>query len=280
MAFYRRRKRRATDTTMRFILLLSICPALFLACQGNSASSVQTVGTPLPDQLPTDAKPPAISISDLNCWVEKSNFFVIGLCNNESNEWQKIWLRMDPLDGTGQALQLTQGAENTFLVLADAVPPRGRSSFFAYWPLSSFAGVPDSAHISGAGAVTVPAGPILIAEQQSGVKMRSGASSAPDAVETRWLASVVLSNPLQIQAVHPKAELLLYGTDKRLWMSTILDPEDPTQQDILTFERRGPMAPGEKRQLSCYISYDNLPTQLQALKIGRVAFLPFEGRKK
>lgn len=265
---------------MRLFLFLSICPVFFPACRDNSGPAAQTGANHAPASSTGNAAPALVSIDDLNCWVEKGNFFVIGLCNNESNEWQKIRLRMDPLDAAGKALSFTEGAANTFPVYADAVPPRGRSSFFAYWPLSSFAGIPDSARIGGAGAEVVPAGPILIAEQQSGVKMLSGGGAGPGAVETRWLASVVLSNPLQLPASRPKTELLLYGTDKRLWMSSILDPEDPSQKDILTLERPGPMAPGEKRQLSCYIFYDNLPARLQALKIGRVEFLPFEGRKQ
>jgi hypothetical protein len=62
-------------------------------------------------------------------------------------------------------------------------------------------------------------------------------------------------------------------------MSTVLNPEDPAGKKTLKLEREGPMKAGEKRNVGCTVSYDNLPERLRTVKIGKVEFLAFEERQ-
>ena len=83
---------------------------------------------------------------------------------------------------------------------------------------------------------------------------------------------------MPINAAHPRLELLLYGTDKRLWFSTYLNPEDSETKQMLSIEQEGPLAPGEQRRVGVYAFYERLPQALRELKIGRVEMLAFDAR--
>ena len=222
-----------------------------------------------------------VSITAMNCWVEQERFFVVGICDNLSNDWQKIWLRMTLMDKAGKPLTVNDAADAVFPTLSDAVPPRGRTSFFAEWPLDALSGTPDSCTVTGAGAVLMPPGPIIVATEQSGVKMLVGEKVGDSLVmvEKAWQVSVVVENPLDMQALHPRVELLVYGTDQLLWYATVLNPEDPQLKSVINAEREGPMAPQEKRRIGAYVYYDKLPQALKDKKIGRVEFQPFEARQ-
>jgi hypothetical protein len=252
---------------MRHFLYLSLL--FIIACQAAVPKAAEQKA-PAPG---TPMGPAEVSFTDLNCWVEQDKFFVIGICNNESARWQQISLKMDPVTASGQPVAFNGSIVNIFPVYANAVPPKGRSSFFAFWPLSAFKSKPDTCRISGAGAQVVAPGPILLTENQSAVKMKTGGE------DFTWLASTTVNNPLDLPAGHPRLELLLYGTDNRLWMSTVLNPEDPAQKKTLQMEREGVLEPGEKRTIGCSIVYDNLPARLRTVKIGKVAFQAFDARQ-
>jgi hypothetical protein len=204
---------------------------------------------------------------------------VTGICNNESAAWQKIWLRAEPLGADGKLISIKGCAAAVLPTFSDAVPPQGRTAFFTGWPLADFAGTPDSCRISGAGAIAVEKGPILLVEQIGGVKMLAPLKPGePATEEVAWQINAVLNNPLPVQALHPRIELLLFGTDNRLWLSMLLNPEDPATKKTLNLEKEGPMAPGEKRGLGVYAFYEGMPLGLKAKKIGRVEMLGFEAR--
>jgi hypothetical protein len=80
-------------------------------------------------------------------------------------------------------------------------------------------------------------------------------------------------NPLPQSARHPKLELLLYGTDNKLWFSTLLDPDDPQYKSLIVSEKAGPMAGGEKRELGISVHYDQLPAALRKDRTGGIAGL-------
>jgi hypothetical protein len=230
-------------------------------------------------QMPAEARPVAVRITDLNCWVEQGQFFITGLCTNETGVWQKIWLQAMPLDVRGQSLTI-QGAPGAIVpVFSSAVAPLGSSAFFAGWPVKDFSGVPDSCRVSGAGAVPQSAGPILLVEQLGGVKMlQPEQEGAPATKEVAWQISGVLHNPSAQPAMHPRLELLLYGTDKRLWFSMLLNPEDPALRQLLTMEGEGALVPGAKRPFGVYAFYERLPAKLREHAVGRVEVLGFEAR--
>jgi len=265
---------------MRSVVFASaLCLALFSFCT-NTTQNQPVAKALVPNStvaMPPNAGPANVSISDMNCWVEKGQFFVTGICDNAADEWQKIWLRMSPLDQAGNPLNVDGAPDAVFATFSDAVPPRGRISFFAEWPLTSFSGTPDSCIVTGAGSTLVPPGPILVISENNGVKML-----VPDtidgkvvSVERAWQVSTVVENPLDMRADHPRAELLIYDTDNRLWFITVLNPEDPGQKKMVSAEKEGPMVPYEKRRIGAVIYYDNLPQALKDKKIGRVEFQAF-----
>lgn len=264
---------------MRTVILnLFLGISLLLTCAECKDVKPKPVAVTLPPKATALTN---VSITALNCWVEKESFFITGICDNLSNDWQKIWLRMAPMDSEGKPLEVNGAADAPFPTFSDAVPPRGRTSFFAEWPLSAFSGVPDSCTVTGAGAINMPAGPILIISQQSGVKMLVGEKSGDSLVmvERAWQVNATVENPLDMQALHPRLELLVYGTDQRLWYATVLNPEEPLQKPAVNAEREGPMKPQEKRRIGAYVYYANLPQALKDKKIDHVEFYPFEARQ-
>lgn len=257
---------------------LAHCIALLLCCQG-CADPVDATASLNAQLLPPTPLPSNVSIHDLNCWSEQGQFFITGTCVNESNTWQKMWLKAEPLDKAGKPVKIQTFGSVIFPTLSSAVPPKGRTAFFAGWPLTDFKGVPDSCRVTGAGAIQVPTGPILLVDQISGVKMLSPLQTGqPATEEIAWQINAVLNNPMPIAAAHPRLELLLFGTDNRLWYSTLLNPEDPQTKQMLSLEKDGAMQPGEKRQVGVYAFYAQLPAALKAKKIGRVEILGFEER--
>ncbi len=262
---------------MRTLILILISGiTLFFACTNTTENKTTGANSVLPHGTVSTN----VNISNLNCWVEEGQFFVIGICNNDAHEWQKIWLAMTPLDAEGRPMKVNGDSSGVFVTFSDAVPPRGRTSFFASWPLSAFPAPPDSCIVKGAAALPLTAGPILIAREQSGVKMlvpeKPGDTTQ---LERAWLVNVVVENPLDMMSAHPKVEMLLYGNDNRLWFASVLDPEDEQQKQYVKAERNGPMEPKERRRIGTNVYYDDLPKALKEQKIGRVEFLAFEARK-
>lgn len=256
--------------------VLLVCSALVLTfCKQSTEQKAKNNG------MPADAAPIQVQISHLNCWTERGQFFVTGICNSQSDQWQKIWLRMEALDSKGKAVSRKDDAEVVFPVFAAAVPPRGRSAFFQGWPLGDFSEQPDSCRIVGAVAVVQQAGPILLVENLSGVRMLapgSPGSAAAGSTERGWQISAELSNPLERTTEHPRLELLLFGKDNRLWYAAVLNPEDDRLKDVLKMETAGPLPAGSKRRFGASVDYANLPQALQTQKIGRVEMLAFEDR--
>ena len=261
-------------------LFLAPLLAVFFSCENSDTKSAAPPPTAAAsDVLPAHADTASVSISDLNCWTEQGQFFVVGICDNRAGAWQRIWLRMAPADSTGRPISCNGQPSAVIPTFSRAVPPLGRSSFFAGWPLSAFSGLPGSCRIEGAGAVAVPSGAILVGTEQSGVRMLApDPSDATKTIEKGWQTSVVVQNPLQLPAQHPCVELLIYGKDQRLWLSQVIDPADPALRGIINSEGEGPLGPQERRRISANIFYPNLPKRLQEVLIGRVEFLPFDRR--
>ena len=251
---------------------------LFFGCQNGQEQSVAV--PPFNAQvMPSNATPVEIKITDLNCWVEQGQFFITGICSNETALWQRIWLNVVPRDAAGAPLKIKSSASAIVPTFSDAVPPKGRTSFLAGWPLADFSAPPANCTITCAGAQQQTPGPILLFEQISGVKMLKPLQEGqPATEEVAWQINALLSNPLPLTAKHPRLELLLYGTDNKLWLSTLLNPEDPQTKPFLALEKDGPIQPGEKRSIGITAYYDRMPQALKALKIGRVEVLGFEGR--
>lgn len=227
-------------------------------------------------EMPAGATPVPVQISDMNCFAERGQFFVTGVCNNTTNQWQRIWLRMEPSKRDGKAVYVQGERGVVFPVFSTAIPPQGRSAFFQGWDGKLFSGVPDTCNVVCAGAVSVEAGPILLVEQKSMVRMVTPAVTGKEPQEIGRQFSAVVSNPLDKPSQHPCVEVLLYGNDKRLWFVSTLDLTQ--EQPSLHQDGQGDIAPGTKRRFSTEITYNNLPAMLVAGKIGAMDALAFEKR--
>lgn len=257
---------------MRSIVVF-LAVALLVSCVRKGGGPVQALDSGL---LPEGAAPVNIRIDDLNCWVEQGQFYVTGLCSNESMSNQEIWLRMEPQDEAGKPLEISGCPAAIVPVFSSRIAAKGRSAFFRGWPVGKFSGVPAKCNISCAGAVTIDAGPVLLVEQLSGVKILAPkAEGQPATEEKAWQINAVLNNALPRTAEHPCLELLLYGADKKLWLAKRLDPSDPETKQVLTMDKSGPMQGGEKRTFGLQVFYNHLPAALQEKKIGRVEMLAF-----
>lgn len=262
---------------LRFRLVAIL--AVFFTFTTCTEKAPQVISPLHADLLPANAQPINVEISQVNCWVELDQFFVTGICANKSTTWQKIWLEATPLDADGNALSIEKHPSVILPTFSDAVPPSGQSSFFNAWPLHAFSGTPHSFKLKIAGATTQNSGPILVASKINSMKML--ASTAPDQPATEeiaWQVNGSILNPLPTIANHPRLEVLVFGTDNRLWLSTLLNPEDPASQANFQFERKGPLQAQEDRPFTLQVFYASLPKALKEQKIGRVEILPFEAR--
>jgi hypothetical protein len=260
---------------MRHILTIFIL-FLFAGCQSAGKKAEKPLNAEL---LPAGAVPSRIRVTDLNYWTEQGQFFVTGVCINESGVWEQIWLNVSFTGEQGRPLSAGGAASAVIPTFSGAVPPMGRTAFFAGWPLSVFSGVPAACTVREEGSLKVSPGAILLTENVGGVRMMvPEAPGKPASVEAAWQISAVLNNPLPQTAQHPKLELLLFGTDRKLWFSTVLDPGDSLYKSLIVMDKTGPMAGGEKRELGISVHYDQLPAALREKKIGRVELLAFDAR--
>jgi len=240
--------------------------------------------TPTPpfhaELLNANAKPVDISVFQMNSWVENGKFFVTGICNNNTADWQKIWVELTPIDGNGKPVMISKCTSVIIPTYSDAVPPSGRSSFSAAFPLSDFSGKPATYSVKAVKGIQPAPGPILVSQGTSAmVMMAPGAQGEPASVEQAWQVSGTISNPLPLIASNPMLEVLVFSQDGKLWLSTLINPSDPTLSGIFHFDRVGPFQPKEDRNFSLQVAYAILPKPIQEQKIGRVEILPFEARK-
>ena len=269
---------------MRTLILSLVLGQTFLFfctnCAGNQTANVEPPVNATAPGLPADTLSAVVTISDLNYWIERDQFFVAGLCDNLSVDWQKISVQLAAFDGSGKQISINGAPTVQFPTFSDAVAPRGRTSFFAGWPLSAFSGKPDSCVVTGGSAVQMNPRPILVVSERSGVRVLTPEKQGDTLsnVERAWQVSIMVENPLEVTAYHPRVEALIYGTDQRLWLATLLNPEDPQQKAYLSVDLEGAIPPKGKRRFSTSIFYDNLPESLKRLKIGRVEYQAFEGQ--
>lgn len=254
------------------INLLRWLPLLLLLHQCGGKKDEGLPGAPL---FPINAQPVDATVSDVYGWAENDLFFVVGICNNRAAQWQKIWLQVELLDAGAQPLLLSGQPTTMITPFSDAIPPMGRSSFFAYWPLKEIKGTPVNCRVKPVGAVQQSPGPILVVQGFSGLRMMAPeAEGQPATIEIGWQGAGALSNPLQQSVTEPRFEVLLYGQDGRLWLSSLMRPGDPG----LNWDAK-PLLPGESRPFGFQVGYQSLPKGLQTAKIGRVEVLPFAGRQ-
>jgi hypothetical protein len=261
---------------VRFFLL---CFSLFFF--QNCEKKVPTPTAPFHAEfLNSNAKPVDISVFQMNSWVENEKYYVVGICNNNTADWQKMWVELQPVDGEGKPITISKCTSVIVPTYSDAVPPSGRSSFAASWPLSDFSGKPASCSVKSVKAIQPVPGPILVSQgTMAMVMMTPGAQGEPASVEQAWQVSGTISNPLPLTASNPMLEVLVFSQDGKLWLSTVINPTDPATSGIFHFDRQGPFQPKEDRNFSLQVAYAILPKPIQQQKIGRVEILPFEARK-
>jgi hypothetical protein len=232
----------------------------------------------LPD-MPSSAQPTAVEVNDLNFWAEGKYFIVVGVVDDRSSTWSRIWIKLNLLDQDGEALKFEGEKEITVPTFSDGVPPRGRTSFFAAFPLEELNGKPVKASIVNAYSVPVDPGPILIVSEFSGLKILTQAKPTDTVatVESGWSVGGFVDNPLpQYPCNNLRGEVLVYGTDEKLYLSQLVlsDGESPS----LVMEKKGPIMPGEKRRVGTSVMYAKAPRILDSVKIGRVELQPFDAR--
>lgn len=262
-------------TFARFSLLFA---AAFLL--SNCTEKKPVVDTPYQaEYLPGNVQRTEARVFGLNAWVENDRFYVTGLCNNPTSEWHKFWIEAMPFDAAGKPLSIAGHRTAIIPTFSDAVAPSGRSSFFISWPLSDFSGTPANCQIMTAYVSPRESGPILAVPMLNSLKMMGPLEPGSTiSVEKAWYVSGSISNPLDLVASKVRLEIVLYGTDNKIWLCTLLNPDDPAVKSIFKYEREGPFQPKEERPFNLQLSYEGLPKPLQDLKISRLDILPFEAR--
>lgn len=263
------------------VMLLSVL--LSWGCEGEMDVRDEAIrrqkGTmvELPD-MPADAQPATININDLNFWVEGEYFYVVGIVDDRSNKWSRVWVKLQVTDKDGDVLKFDGDKEIIVPTFSDALPPSGRTSFFAGFPLQKFNGTPSKAKIANAYFVPVAPGPILIVSEFSGVLiMTPKPGDSVSTVERGWSMGGFVDNPLpQFPCNNLRGELLVYGKDEQLYLSQLVisDGDNPS----LLLEKKGPILPGQKVRVGATVLYDHAPRILDSIKIGRVELQPFDAR--
>lgn len=246
---------------------------LFSACKN---ASKELSGNGMPEGL-TNAE---VTLSDLNCWVDAGDFYVVGLCSSTSSDWQRVWLAVQPLDKKGNPITINGAAMDAVPTHSEALPPQGKTSFIKKWPVSALSAVPDSFRVVGQGTLAVGPGPILQIENQKALKMLSNATNdtAGVQVELAWQILGLFCNTGQEVAQKPRLEVLVYGGDDKLCYSRLINPEEPEIGRYYREASKGPLAAGEKREINVNVAYVHMPGRVNKYKISRVELLPFNGR--
>ncbi|MDX2135658.1 MAG: hypothetical protein SFV52_12770 [Saprospiraceae bacterium] len=257
--------------------LLIVLGAYRLAsCSGDAGAS--HIGPHAPDRpMPKEATDSVqLTFSDVHYWSEAGYFNVVGLANNTDYRWRRMWVRITPLDAGGQPLSVDKQPGVVVPVMADAVPPRGRSSFFASIPLDKIDGTPADCRLGTAGVTEVESGPILIPAEISGVRILVHPEGGGEPRETGWTTRVSVTNPLPFEARHPCLEALVYGKDGKLWYSQLLDPL--VDSTVVMQEYPGPIPAEGSKWMAFNISYQGLPQALRDSLIRNVDIQCFNKR--
>lgn len=243
----------------------------------NAAAGPEVVSVYVNEPMPGTADSARVAFHDLNYYTSDGQFCTVAIVENLSPQWQRFWVRISLLDSTGATLRINQDTSIVVRALSDAVPPRGATAFFSAIPLGQISGVPVSCRVTGAGAVPQTSGPILLAVPAGGVRMLIADPAKPEeTTEKLFQASAVIENPLELMAGRPRIVWLLYGKDEKLYFAQALAADK--NQQILILEKEGPMMPQEKRNVRSPIHYEQLPTALREVLIGRAEVQAYEGR--
>ncbi|MBK8967267.1 MAG: hypothetical protein R3D58_22555 [Saprospiraceae bacterium] len=245
--------------------------------QPGPADYTLAADTFLVDKLPVNTDTLTTGFRDVHYYTSDDHFCIVGIVDNQSPFWQKIWLKAQLIDSTGNALAIQGDTALIIRAFSDAVPPRGATAFFAAVPLSRIAGMPAQCRVTGAGAIQQPGGPILIATVFNSTNVRfPDSTDASGSVAKLVQVQATLENPLNVQAYHPRLLVLLYGKDQRLYYARLVNPELPDAP--VTQNNQGPMAPAEKRNVTCQIVYDLMPEPLRNQLVYRVEMQAFDAR--
>lgn len=264
-------------TRLSFFSLIALLFAFFCANTNCKWDNDKKDGIVAENILPKDAQPANVILTDVNCWVEGDMFYSIGLVDNGEPFWLRIWLQLVVVDAKNQIVPFKNDDFCLVETHADALPPRGRTAFFASWKLSDFKGVPDSVQLIGAQSATVDPGAILLAQSKGGsISVSSGDSSSSPVREKYFTVNGVVENPLPLNAENPGLSLLLYGFDQKLWFTQNLNLNVDTS--YIRAKVCGTMTPNEKRDFGMHVYYDNLPQAIRDKRIGRIDFLGYEKR--
>jgi hypothetical protein len=260
------------------LFVLFIVSGIFQgACQ--DAAHTPSENAPVIDTMPANPSFASITCRDLNFWTEKGFFCIASIVDNQLPEWQKIWVRVELFDSAGQALTIDGKPDVVVRCFSDAIPPKGASSFFLAISLDRISGRPDSCRVTGAGAVHVNPGAILVSGEVGGVRMLvPDPKDSTKTVEVTHQISAEIDNPLNYTVNHHRIVILLYAKDKKLYFAEAINPED-TASTRLRLERPGPIRPQEKRRFYYPVNYPNLPERLQETYIDHTDVQYYEARQ-
>jgi hypothetical protein len=258
-----------------FMLLITAAAYQLAACRSDQ-KPVSLIGPFAPERpMPIEGMDTAtITFDYLNTWTEGSHFHVIGLANNMGVEWYQMWINLTILDASGQPLSVDGAPSVVIPVMSDAVPPRGRSSFYAVIPLHAIKGIPEGCTPSSAGVLKTAPGPILIPSEFSGIRILMGSDTTEEQKEIGWTMRITIENPLSLTAQNPVVVPLVFGKDDKLWFTQRLDPAaDPP---VVAMEPLGPMVPLSKARFGFKLMYKDLPAPLEQIGIKHVEAVAYD----
>lgn len=271
---------------------LAIAVILFTQCKENKSVPEATVHQPKEtpavfaedpyplgvEQIPANAKELVANVNSVHVWVDKEQVNLAGIVSNTSAEWQRFWLEATPVGQSGRSVIISKHPSVVVTPYSDAVPPSGRTSFFATWPVSNFSSQPYNFTFKVWGQAQKP-GPILAIPMTSAIQ-----ASVPQPVgeglkpEVAWHMTGNLSNPLNFTADHPRIEVLVFGMDNQLWFATVLNTEDKEMRKLFQWDREGPLKPKEERPFNLQVYTIGMPEALKEMGIKKIDLLPFNAR--
>ena len=271
---------------------LVIVVILFTHCKDNKSvpeapdnqpkeTTVVIAEDPYPlgvENIPPSAKEITANVNSVHVWVDKEQVFLAGIVSNTSAEWQRFWLEATPVSQSGRPIVISKNPAVVVAPYSDAVPPSGRTSFFATWPVSTFSSLPHSFTFKVWGQAQ-KSGPILAipmtSAMQASVPQPVGQGLKP---EVAWHMTGSLSNPLNLTADHPRIEVLVFGMDNQLWFATVLNTEDKEMRKLFQWDREGPLKPKEERPFNLQVYTIGMPEALKEMGIKKIDLLPFNAR--
>ncbi len=254
---------------------------LFASCLPGCKTNPGGIGDSeqISELLAPEASNTYLTIADFNFYEQGDSIFTVGLVDNQGDRNCRPLIAVEFFDANNNLLPL----KGTYFKFTDTVyafnremPARGRTSFMHKFPKKRIVGTYTQVRARPIGADLTDRKTAVIFENQGFYKQLESVKGETSQiqVEKAWVGSGFVLNPFDFGVSKPYFELWVYGKDKKLYVSKLLDPD--LHKDQVMMNATGPMAPKERRPVTMKVIVESMPKILRDTGIGRIDVQAFQ----